>query len=162
DGSLGEAAQQRQADRRPPDPLAGGRDGDALQVVTGRVDARRVADRELQVDGRGDPYELGDLVVADRAAEVVRALDVDVQGSVDRLPDGGDLRQGEVRGQVDGGDAEVLQQPRRRRVGGGEGDRGLELQVRGQVAGALQLAEHPEVADVADEHTADPEFAAAN
>ena len=157
DGAGVVTPQHGHADGGPPDPLARRRDGQAGQVLAGWVDAGGVADGELEMDRRRDPDQLGRLVVADGAAEVVGAFDVDVQRDGHGLPDGGDLGQRQVDGKVDGGRAQVLQQPGGGRVGDRQGDRDLDLEVVRQVAGALHPAQHPELAGVGDQDAADAE-----
>src|SRR3712207_5092439 len=73
-----------------------------------RVDVRGVPQAELHDHGRGYPYEVGDLVVPDEAAEVVGDLDVDVERQVGGGPDGCELREAEIRWDVVRVGAEVL------------------------------------------------------
>src|SRR3712207_5244875 len=72
------------------------------------VDVRGVPQAELHDHGRGYPYEVGDLVVPDEAAEVVGDLDVDVERQVGGGPDGRELREAEIRRDVVRVGAEVL------------------------------------------------------
>src|SRR5918996_3454519 len=154
------APEQGDPDRGPADPFPGRGDGQAGQVLARGVRAGGVAEGELEVDGGRAPDQLGGLVIADGPAEVVGPLDVDVQGDGHGLADGGDLGQGQVDGQVDRGRAQVLDQPGGRRVGDRQGDRDLDLQVAGQVPGAFQPAQDPELAVVGDEEAAHAEPAA--
>jgi len=57
------------------------------------IDIGRVPEPELDVHGRSDADQLGDLVQADKASERVRHLDVDVERTADRGTDRRDLRQ---------------------------------------------------------------------
>src|SRR6185436_20322737 len=58
------ALQQSHADLRPPNALTGQRDDGRLQVLTARIQRRRITESVLQIDRRADPYQLGRLVVA--------------------------------------------------------------------------------------------------
>src|SRR5437762_3417265 len=64
------------------------------------------AQAELQVDRRRDADDLGDLVIADEAANVVGTLDVDIERRIDRGADRRDLPERQVRRQVDRARAE--------------------------------------------------------
>src|SRR5215217_6681437 len=112
------------------------------------------------MDRGRDPDQLRDLVVADRATEVVGAFHIDVERDLDRLPDGGDLGQREVDGKVEGGRAQVLQQPGGGRVGDRQGDRDLDLEVVRKVARAFHPAQHPQLAGVGDQDAAHAQPAA--
>src|SRR3954447_2241826 len=87
------------------------REGDRrrLQVRPRRVDVGRVAQPELDVHGSGDANQLRNLVMPHEAAAVVGRLDVDVERDVDRGADRGDLRQPQVRREVDRRRAEPLE-----------------------------------------------------
>src|SRR5206468_9689503 len=98
------------------------RDGRLHQVGSRGVDVGRVPQAELEVDGRRDADDLGDLVHADEAAEVVRRLNVDVEGDVDRGTDGGDLGQRQVGRKIQRVGAQAFDHLGRRRVGRGEHD----------------------------------------
>ena len=67
-----------------------------LALGARRVDIGRISQAELDVDRRCDADQLGNLVVADETADVVRRLDVDVERHVDDGADSGDLGQGQV------------------------------------------------------------------
>ena len=49
-----------------------------FEVTSRRIETGGVAHAKLQVDRRGDAHQIGDFVVADRAAEIVRGFDVEV------------------------------------------------------------------------------------
>ena len=55
-----------------------------------------IAQPELEVHGRGYFNDGRHLVVADEATEVVGHFDIDIYGNLHRLPDGSDLRRGQV------------------------------------------------------------------
>ena len=55
------------------------RDSRRFQVRAAGVDVGSVAQTKLEVDGRRDSHDLGDLVVTDKASDVVRNLDVDIE-----------------------------------------------------------------------------------
>src|SRR5262245_32578965 len=143
------------------DPFDGEGDGGRFEVRAAGVDVRGIAKAELDVDRRRATHQAGDLVVADEAAEVVGRLHVDVQREGDRLPDGRHLREAEVHGDVERTGANLLPEPCRGGVGGGQLDAGLDYQVGRQRARALHLRRHPEEAGVGDKDAAQPEIAAA-
>ena len=95
------ATQKRERDRGAADPLARHRDGRRLEMLAAGIQPGRVAEAELQVNRRADPHELGDLVVAHGAAEIIRALDIEIDGGVDRLANRGNLRERQVARQID-------------------------------------------------------------
>src|SRR5919204_4302945 len=72
------AREQLHAEPRAADPLPAERDRRRVEVSAGGVDVGRVPQAELDVERSGDPDPLGDLVVPDEAADVVRSLDIDV------------------------------------------------------------------------------------
>ncbi len=86
------AREQLEPEPRAAHALAAERDRRRLEVRAGGIDVGRVAQPELDVDGRGDADQLRDLVMADEAADVVGRLDVDVERHVDRRADRRDLR----------------------------------------------------------------------
>src|SRR5262245_31404783 len=90
-----------QAERRAPDPLARQVNDQVFNVQSARVEPGRIAETELEVDGRGHANERWRLVMTNEAAKVVRALDVKVDRRVDRLSNGCDLREREIDRQVD-------------------------------------------------------------
>jgi hypothetical protein len=124
-------------------------------MCPGRIDVRCVAEPELDVDRRGDPDQLGDLVQPDEAADVVRRLDVDVERAVDGRPDGGDLGEAEVSREVDRARAEVSEDAGGCRVGRGEHDRDLRLHVFREPACLAELRKGGEYAEVGDQHAAE-------
>ena len=93
---------------------------------------------------------------AHEAADVVGRLDVDVERNGDGGADRGDLRERQVRGQIDGGCAEALEDARRRRVRRREHHRHLRLHLLRQQARALRLVEELEHPEVGDQHRAEP------
>ena len=127
----------------------------ASRCVPDGVDVGRVAQPELHVDGRGDADQLGDLVMADEAAEVVRRLDVDVERDVDRRADRGDLGEREVGREVDRARAELLEHARGGRVRGRQHHRDLRLHVRGEQARSSRARERGEHAEVGDQDAAE-------
>ena len=66
-----------------------------------RVDVRGIAQAQLHVDRRGDADDLGQLVIADEAAEAVWSLDIQVERQARSTADGGELRQRQVDGQIE-------------------------------------------------------------
>ena len=76
----------------------------------------RVAEPELEVDRRADPHDLGNLVVANETADVVRHLDVDVERHVDHCPDRGQLRKRQIGRHVEGGHAALFEELDRGRI----------------------------------------------
>src|SRR5438309_12067180 len=108
-------------------------------MQTGGVDIGSVPDAELEVDGRGDPDQLGDVVKADEAAELGGRLDIDVEWDVDGGADGGDLRQRQVGRDVQRVRAQLDRDSGGERVGEREEDGDLRLHRRGQDAGLAHL-----------------------
>src|SRR5437868_1176418 len=104
-------------------------------MQTGRVDIGSVPDAELEIDRRGDPDQLRDLVKADEAAELGGRLDIDVEWDVDGRADGGDLRQRQVGRDIQRVCAELDRDPGGERVREREEDGDLRLHRRGQDAG---------------------------
>ena len=94
----------------------------AFEMPAGRVEWRRIAHAVLQVDRRRHAHHLWNFVIADAAAEVVGALDVEIDRHIHRLTNGGNLRKREVNGQVERRGAKVFEEPRRRGIGRGERD----------------------------------------
>ena len=102
---------------------------------TGRIDVGCVPQAELDVHRSGDADQLRDLVMAHEPADVVRRLDVDVEGHVDGGADRRDLRQRQVGRKVDRRGAELLEHACARRVRRGQHHGDLRLHVLGQKAG---------------------------
>ena len=116
----------------------------------------RATQAKLHVDRRRDADDLRDLVEADETAEVVRTLDVDIERDVDGEADRGDLREREVRRQVDGVRAQVGDDPRCGGVRDGQHDRDLRLHVGRQLTRGAHRREYRQRAQILDEHAADP------
>ena len=89
-------------------------------MCAGRVNVRRVAQTELEIDRRGHPDDLGHFVIADEAAEVVRHFDVEIDGNFDGLPDGAHLGRAQVRGDIQRRNARALKDFGGGGIGGGQ------------------------------------------
>ena len=116
---------------------------------------------KLDVDRRGDTDELGNFVVADETAKIVRGFHINIQRQAHHLADGGNLRQGQIGGRVIGGRAQLFDQADRDGVGRAHLHRDLDDQVRGQLAIALELVDQPEQALIRHQDRADAQLAGA-
>src|SRR5256885_12643647 len=52
----------------------------SLEVRTARINIRRVAQAEFQIDRRGHANQLRDFVIAHESADVIRRFDVEIDG----------------------------------------------------------------------------------
>jgi len=85
-----------QAELGAPHPLAAECGSNGFKMCPGWIDGRRVAQPELDVDGRGNSHELAEFLHAHEATDIVGTFDVDVEGNVDRRLDRGNLGEVEV------------------------------------------------------------------
>src|SRR5262245_35970789 len=102
--------EELESEARTPDALAGERNRGRLEVGARGVKVGCVPQAELDVDGRGDPDQLGNLVQADEAAERVGSLNVEVDRKVGHGADRRDLRERQVGWEIQCRSAELVEQ----------------------------------------------------
>ena len=105
--------------------------------------------------GRGDPHDVGHLVAADEAAQVVGRLDVEVERQLRHPAHRSQHADAEVGGDVDGVGAEPVIERGGGGVGGAQHRGGLEPQIGRQRSRGPQPREHVEHADVSHQQAAD-------
>ena len=129
-----------------------------FEVDATRIDVRCVAQPKFEIDGRGHADDLRDLVVAGKASQAVRALDVEVYRYRNDLAQSCEAGQRNVRGDIDGVQPVIDEQFDAQGVGCAEQCRRLYNQVTGQLAASACLINEPEETFIGDKHTAQAEL----
>src|SRR5258708_8931064 len=70
-------------------------------MLAGRVDVWRVAQAKFDIDRGRDTHQFGNFIEPHKAAEVIRCLDVDIEGNINGLTNGGNLCQRQIGGNVE-------------------------------------------------------------